>query len=899
MPLVANAGIDKTVYVGEAMRLDGSTSTEYIRTSQSGGTWSVQWQTGDGFDVENTIKVGHIYQTAGTYTATLTVKNAAGAVSTDTAIITVLEIPTALAADTVTLTDTGNLDTNRNNLQAAINTAAASPNTREIIVPAGFIFNDPLYLRPRTATNYVTIRVSDLTTLPPKVRVTGSVADKAKLFRMNMRGKIIAGEYNALTMNLGAKYYRIIGMEIRNTVNVAYAETDMIGNEYTVDYKTNNSNFIYDRCLMNGNGFPTTKGAVLNGVAMSLLNSSVLDIKAAGIETKAVAQWDGAGPLAVVNNRLEAGAINSLVGGASDPGAANILDGYVFRGNHVWKNPAWVGGGWNIKNHFELKQGLNVTVVGNVFENMYVDGQTGESIMLFSMTDDGCSSCETGNVDFRNNKILNTRAGFNLTNVQAYTLPAPPYAHHMRLYNNFIEEREDRGNLQQGANYSEITNNTFVIRPGSAFKSSWMYFSNTGVSGPATYKAPGFKLLNNIAYASEYGVIADSTAPGNASLDATLPAAREIRKNIIPAADIGSFPADNFYPATVNGEFVDYAGGNFNLKSTSVYKNAGTDGTDLGVNWAVLTPATATALSGAWGSTVSLPTPAAPGFVSQDDAANTYVFTPTSGYTATAHEYAINGGAFQNATSSTISVGDVAIPVGSLVVRVKEVAGVNNAGATRSNATAFTVAGGGNTVPSAPTITQSDSANTISATHALGASEILKSENSAAFVQYDGAVINVGDVARAAGYYRFKIKAAAGRDESAIASSAGFTVAGGGGSSSIAAPTASAGVPQSHSAITVSWTQGVPAGTTVTKNRICRADNSAMTTNLVVFADITARTAWTDTSCAENKQYFYQVAAGNAVDLFSAYSSAAPATTPAKPARPTRIKVKGWRGRVK
>lgn len=92
------------------------------------------------------------------------------------------------------------------------------------------------------------------------------------------------------------------------------------------------------------------------------------------------------------------------------------------------------------------------------------------------------------------------------------------------------------------------------------------------------------------------------------------------------------------------------------------------------------------------------------------------------------------------------------------------------------------VSGGGtppaNTTPAAPTIIANDTADTIDATHALGDSEILVSINNGAYVQFDGTPIAVGDVARAAGYYKFKIKAATGRNESPIASSPAFTVAG-------------------------------------------------------------------------------------------------------------------------
>jgi hypothetical protein len=82
-----------------------------------------------------------------------------------------------------------------------------------------------------------------------------------------------------------------------------------------------------------------------------------------------------------------------------------------------------------------------------------------------------------------------------------------------------------------------------------------------------------------------------------------------------------------------------------------------------------------------------------------------------------------------------------------------------------------------NTTPAAPTIIADDTANTIDATHTLGDSEIMVSENNGSYVQFDGTPISVGDVARAAGYYKFKIKSATGRNESAVASSPAFTVA--------------------------------------------------------------------------------------------------------------------------
>lgn len=607
----ASAGSSMTVMVGEAIRLDGSASTGYATESQRDGTWSTLWQTGDGLDAENTIKCPHVYTTAGVYTATLTVKDSSGASSTASIQVAALDILAALSGDIQTLTDSGNAETNRANLQAAVNAAAAKSVTNEIRVPAGFVFNDPLILPARSAVNYVTIRVADLSNLPQNVRVTAN--DKARLFRMNMRGAGASGYNNGVEMAYGAQYYRIIGLEIRKTVSET--NTDMIGSEF-VNNSVNQNHLIIDRTLLDGNGYETRKGAVMNGQTMSLLNSSVLNIKARGVETKAIAQWVGGGALAVINCRLEAAAINSLVGGSPVNGVTDVLDGYEFRGNYVWKDPSWNGVGYGIKNLWELKHGYNTVAVGNIFENNYADGQSGEAILIKSQTDEGCLYCEVRNVDFRSNKILNTRAGFNVINMQAFNLPHPAYANHIRFVNNLWQQTHARGNLSQGADYFEVIHNTFTtIDATDTPVSSFMTYTAGSSGVPAAYRAPGYKLLNNLAYDAFYYnySLASDTASGTGTLNGYVGSDWDMRKNVIGNVSASAHPANNFYPSSVKPEFVNYAGGDYSLKPNSPYKGAATDGKDIGADMATLNSSTAPATSGVWSlaATILSPPPAA------------------------------------------------------------------------------------------------------------------------------------------------------------------------------------------------------------------------------------------------------------------------------------------------
>lgn len=83
-------------------------------------------------------------------------------------------------------------------------------------------------------------------------------------------------------------------------------------------------------------------------------------------------------------------------------------------------------------------------------------------------------------------------------------------------------------------------------------------------------------------------------------------------------------------------------------------------------------------------------TPSAPTSGVVDDLTNTFSFTESSGYTVAAgdYEYSVNGGAYAAVTANPIPVGDVAIAIGQLKVRVKAATG-RNASAALTNTQAF------------------------------------------------------------------------------------------------------------------------------------------------------------------------------------------------------------------
>jgi hypothetical protein len=166
---------------------------------------------------------------------------------------------------------------------------------------------------------------------------------------------------------------------------------------------------------------------------------------------------------------------------------------------------------------------------------------------------------------------------------------------------------------------------------------------------------------------------------------------------------------------------------------------------------------------------VTVVTPTAP-ILAQDDVANT-ISASHPNYPISEIEV-MGADTYYAPYTETISVGNVDQPAGYWKFRIKAAPG-RNAGAVASSAPFTSVAT--NTTPLAPTIIADDTANTIDASSSqYPDSEILISINNNSYIQFDGNPISVGNIDVPAGYYKFKIKSATGRNESPVASSPAF-----------------------------------------------------------------------------------------------------------------------------
>jgi predicted heme/steroid binding protein len=159
-------------------------------------------------------------------------------------------------------------------------------------------------------------------------------------------------------------------------------------------------------------------------------------------------------------------------------------------------------------------------------------------------------------------------------------------------------------------------------------------------------------------------------------------------------------------------------------------------------------------------------TPSAPVVVA-DDATDLLSASSTLGNSEI--EVSENGGAYV-AYTGQISVGNVSRVQGYWKFKIRSAAGRNESSIVESPA--FTIV---NSTPSAPVVVADDATDILSASSTLGNSEIEVSENGSSYVAYTGQ-ISVGNVSRVQGYWKFKIRSAAGRNESSIVESPAFTI---------------------------------------------------------------------------------------------------------------------------
>jgi hypothetical protein len=522
------------------------------------------------------------------------------------------------------------------NLQSALNSVQCG---QTIQLQAGATFSGPFTIPAKNCNNqnWIIIRTSASDNQLPAEgqRVTPCYAGVSSLEGRpayscqnptNVLAKVQMANGGNGPFNIanGANFYRFIGLEITRATGTK-GSAQLISLSGTADH------IIVDRSWLHGQAQDETRDgfAAAGGTYIAVINSYLNDfhcISGTGSCTDSHAVSGGVtttqdGPYLIQNNFLEASGEAVMFGG----GAATLTPTDItIVGNHFFKPWQWMKGNnpfvggpdgnpFIVKNHLELKNAVRVLVDSNLMENSWGGfTQKGHGILLTPKnqhTKTGanvCPICQVTDVTIRYTQISHAGGGMVIATVLsgdgsdgAPAQAGTRFSIHDVVMDDLNKKYFGGGNgFEIANNWPANSVNTITINHTTVFPDPNSHIMTMGnVSGDAAMF--GFVYTNNLALTGRYPVW-DVFGHGIASCADGVPittiqtcfTTNTFQTNGLIASPSAyppsKWPANNFFPATpADVQFVNYNngnGGNYQLQSTSPYKNAGSDGKDLGAD---------------------------------------------------------------------------------------------------------------------------------------------------------------------------------------------------------------------------------------------------------------------------------------------------------------------------
>ena len=586
--------------------------------------------------------------TAGTYSFTVMVTDAAGATATGNFTITIssgsgfdgpaqlplVTVPSAMsdspAPGAVINVPSGG------DLQGAFNSAHCGDT---IQLQAGAVFSGTYTLPAKNCDtgHWIIVRTSSPDSALPAEgqRATPCYAGVASLQgrpayacsnpkNVFARIQVVKGGDGPLVLADGANFYRFIGLEITRATD-AKGGARLISTANTVDH------IILDRLWLHGQTQDEThNGFDMNGgTFVAVIDSYFTDfhcIAGTGTCTDAHAVSGGIsdtqdGPYKIQNNFLEASGESIMFGGG---GASKSPADIEIRGNHFWKpwqwmpgNPQFIGGPdghpFVVKNHMELKNAVRVLAEANLMENNWGGfSQTGYGILICPKNqhthgvNNICPLCQVTDVTIRYTHVAHAGGGVQLSTAMSGNGKdgAPALAGTRWSLHDIVLDDLSK-NYVGGGGAFEITNgwpqnslNTVTINHVTAFPDPSGHMMITG-NLDGNQPMYGLVFTNNLLIAAQYPVWSAGGGKSNCAYkDVPVTSITQCFTTFTfnnngfiaspQAFPPSSWPTGNFFPATVtNVEFMNFNngnGGNYELQTSSPYRNKGTDGKDLGAD---------------------------------------------------------------------------------------------------------------------------------------------------------------------------------------------------------------------------------------------------------------------------------------------------------------------------
>jgi hypothetical protein len=313
-----------------------------------------------------------------------------------------------------------------------------------------------------------------------------------------------------------------------------------------------------------------------------------------------------------VNNYLEAAGENVMFGGAAPAIAGVIPSDIEIRRNHFFKPLSWMVGSpsyagihWAVKNLLELKIAQRVLIQANVFENNWVDGQTGFAFLVTPRTESGAAPwVVVQDVTFVYNVVRHTASAVNIAGHDSFDPQQLLRGKRVLIQNNLFDDVNGPTYGGGDGRLFEVlgTTDAITIDHNTGFQTNQIVFAD---GGPST----NFTFQNNLTPHNTYGVFGSGAGSGVPALNTYFPS-YVLSYNVIENVAQGGlspsdYPPSNFFPGTWAAVmFANQAAGDYRLcqgasnpvgscPGASPYANSGSDGKDIGADIAGLNAAIA------------------------------------------------------------------------------------------------------------------------------------------------------------------------------------------------------------------------------------------------------------------------------------------------------------------
>lgn len=335
-------------------------------------------------------------------------------------------------------------------------------------------------------------------------------------------------------------------------------------------------------------GQDVRRGVAANGANFVLKNFKISEIHERGADSQGVSAWNGSGPFAITNGSIEAAGENVMFGGA-DASIPNLIPSGItvqdvsFTKRPEWNpnDPAYAGIPWSAKNGFELKNAAFVVLNRNTFDNIFCASQQHTIVLTPRNQNNTNPWAVVKNVAILNTIIRNSCAAINI-NAEDDIYPS------IQLSDVKIDNLLTY-NLASGHPAFTI-NSQKVGAKNVSFNHITAQNVSTMVETDGIAASTGFSWANSIMRLgpSSIGFHCSGDGTGKACLDPKFPGYVWNKMVLIGTQEAIYPPGTTFVANDAAVGFVNPSAGNFALSASSPYRGAATDGTDIGVNMALL-----------------------------------------------------------------------------------------------------------------------------------------------------------------------------------------------------------------------------------------------------------------------------------------------------------------------